>query len=560
MKRLMLLAQFVAVLPGFAAPATSPVKNEAPLPAFVDIWQDIFLGRPTMQSKAAFNDNVVRQRLVCPDGSCSGQTETICMSGYSGAFDALKVGDVFYIGRIGVDGEPFGNAPMGPRSKTHMIFANNGPCGSGTSYTVYPFIDYTVEPRNTGADISPVWRHAYHPTDGAAYLIGYKLASDTRDTWGSHGPNLIRNGGFQADANGKIDGWSTTVGTLDAWSWDHGSGTTPPALSSSCLSGEGTGAKDCAFLNGAATDLVSATPIDVCPGERYIISALYMGQLGCDEYGLADDRDGDGTFRLSADLKITVTETFAKTTTAGVPRWVSSVVTIPNDVTAVKFFFHACSQTPLNWIDYVAVRRQTAAASAATDYLLNDPGARNIVLMGDSWLDAINPYGAYVKKGIVDAFAARKIVVASEQVVLAGHGGHATQQILAALPAVLRANKPMYVIFDGGINDLTLVPAGSSTTAAAGVIANLKQMARLSIEAGAIPIFLSMPPIVTIDESRTPPTWSRFGPTSTFFVAHQVREGMRKWVMDGEATPRADHACGKASPISGRPAKDGAKP
>jgi hypothetical protein len=38
-----------------------------------------------------------------------------------------------------------------------------------------------------------------------------------------------------------------------------------------------------------------------------------------------------------------------------------------------------------------------------------------------------------------------------------------------------------------------IAPAGSSTTIAASVIANLKQMARLSIQAGAIPIFLSMP-------------------------------------------------------------------
>ncbi len=536
MKRPMILALFFAVAPAFAAPERPTVPNDAVLPAFVDIWQDIFLGRPTMQSKGTFNDNVARQKLVCPEGSCSGQTGTICMSNYSGSFDPLKVGDVFYIGKIGVDGDPYGNAPMGPRSKTHMVFEVNGPCGSGTSYSVYPFIDYAVEPRNAGVDISPVWRHEYHPTDGAAYLIGYKLAIDSRDTWGSHGPNLIKNGGFQADANGKFDGWTSTVGTLDAWSWDYGSGSTPPALSSSCLSAEGTSAKDCAFLNGPATDLVQAAPVDVHPGERYIITTLYMGRLGCDEYGLADDRDGDGTFTLSADLKITVTETFAKTTTAGVPRWVSNVVTIPSGVTTVKFLFHTCSDKPLNWIDYVALRKQSGAASTGTDYLLRDPGAMRIVLMGDSWLDPINPYGAYTKKGILDGFAARKISVSPEQVVLAGHGGDSTSVILAALPGVLRTHKPMYVILDGGINDVVVAPAGTSKTAALAVIENLKQMARLTMEAGAIPIILSMPPIATIVESRTPPAWSRFGPTSTFFIAHEVREALRKWVMDGEAT------------------------
>jgi lysophospholipase L1-like esterase len=539
MNTLLLLAQLIAVLPGAAAPETSTVPNEAVQPAFVDIWQDIFLGRPTMQSNGSFNDNVARQKLVCPGGSCSGQTGTICMSNYSGSFDPLKVGDVFYIGRIGVDGDPYGNAPAGLRSKTHVIFAVNGPCASGTSYGVYPFIDYSVEPHNAGVEISPVWRHEYHPTDGAAYLIGYKLASDSRDTWGSHGPNLIRNGGFQADAAGKIDGWTTTVGTLDAWSWDYGSTTSPPSLSSSCLSGEGTGVKDCAFVNGAATDVVQAAPVDVRPGERYILSTLYMGELGCDAYGLADDRDGDGTFTLSADMKLTVTESFAKTTTAGVPRWVSNVVTIPTGVTAVKFLFHTCSDKPLNWIDYVAMRKQSVATPTGTDYLLADPGAKSIVLMGDSWLDPINPYGAYTKKGILDGFAARKISLSPDQVVVAGHGGDPTSEILAALPGVLRAHKPMYVILDGGINDIVRAPAGTSKTAALAVIENLKQMARLSMEAGAIPILLSMPPIATIAESRTPPAWSRFGPTSSFFIAHEIREGLRKWVMDGEAATKS---------------------
>jgi hypothetical protein len=144
-----------------------------------------------------------------------------------------------------------------------MIFAENGPCPAGQSYAVYPWIDYAVEPHNTGAEISPVWRHEYHATDGAAYLIGYKLATESRDTWGSHGPNLVPNGGFRANAKGEIDGWSTSAGTLEAWSWNHGSGSTAPSLSSSCLSGEGIGAKDCAFLNGAAAKLVQTTPMTV---------------------------------------------------------------------------------------------------------------------------------------------------------------------------------------------------------------------------------------------------------------------------------------------------------
>jgi hypothetical protein len=62
--------------------------------------------------------------------------------------------------------------------------------------------------------------------------------------------------------------------------------------------------------------------------------------------------------------------------------------------------------------------------------------------MGDSWLDVATPTALYTRKGIIDGFAARSIAVPPGQIVLAGHGGDTTKQILASLPGVLQAHKP----------------------------------------------------------------------------------------------------------------------
>jgi hypothetical protein len=84
-----------------------------------------------------------------------------------------------------------------------------------------------------------------------------------------------------------------------------------------------------------------------------------MGSVGCDTYGLADDRDGDGTWTLSDDLKITVTDAFAKTTTAGVPRWGVERRHDSGRRHRREVRVPCLLETPLNWIDFVAVRHQT---------------------------------------------------------------------------------------------------------------------------------------------------------------------------------------------------------
>jgi hypothetical protein len=61
-----IFAACLAAASSFAAAQDPTVQSDDRLPSFVDIWQDIFLGRPTMQNRADFNDNAARQRPRLP--------------------------------------------------------------------------------------------------------------------------------------------------------------------------------------------------------------------------------------------------------------------------------------------------------------------------------------------------------------------------------------------------------------------------------------------------------------------------------------------------------------
>lgn len=569
--------------------------NHYTQPAVVDIWQDFFLGRPTMQTNPAYNDGTVEQTLVCPPGFCSGQTAAICIGPFAnncastGSCGPLSVGDVFYLGKLGTDGAVI-NTPDGNVSRTHLIVAANGSCPGGTSYTVYPWIDYATEPHADGEPVSQAWRHEFHPSNGAAYLIGYKLGSDTRDKWGAQGHNLIVNPGFQEGVNQAVNGWTITTGSLDSLPYDIGINSMLPTPGGVCNSGEGVGYQtgitggDCVVTSAPQdAEVVQTDPIPVVAGEQYILSGLISTGSTIAYYGLADDRDLDGVWTLSNDMKISLTESEVTTNMNVVPRWFSSAVTIPAGVEAVKFLYHSASSS--DWLDFVSMRKQTALvdSNVATNYLINDPGSRNIMLMGDSWLDAINPYGGYVKKGVIDSLNQRlgtclggansglRCTLATQavdcpasscslttpigpgQVILAGHGGDTTAGILAALPGRLAGKsctvdgaicsvdgdcgangpcvpiRPLYIVLDGGINDAIGGVAYTTT------LANLKEMARLSVQAGAIPVILSPPPVAQIDGVPV------YGTESVFAKMHTLREGLRNWAFG------LDDGCGAAT-------------
>lgn len=139
------------------------------------------------------------------------------------------------------------------------------------------------------------------------------------------------------------------------------------------------------------------------------------------------------------------------------------------------------------------------------------------------------------------------------QVILAGHGGDTTEGILAALPGRLAGKscmvngticsvdgdcgangpcvpiRPLYIVLDGGIND-AIGGVSYETT-----MANLKEMARLSVQAGAIPVILSPPPVAQIDGVPV------YGTGSVFAKMHTLREGLRNWAFG------LDDGCGVAT-------------
>jgi len=527
-------------------------------PAVFDVWTEIFLGRPTMATSSAYNDNTVEQTLQCPTGYCQGLTGSICIGpfanncGGDGRCRPLSVGDTFYIGSIGVDHAVAGTTPS-PASRTHTIVVDNGACRGGKSYTVYPWIDYAAEPSVPGTAVAPVWRHEFHPTDGAAYLIGFRLGAASRDVYGAQGQNLVGNPGFDSDAPGVVDGWSLSGGMLDRAAWDAGSGSTPPRPGESCNSGEGTGPFNCVVLDGSTTDLVQASPFTVRSTARLIISGLFQQQFDCDSLGLLDDRDGDGVWTQGPEMKVSFTAADAKTNRYVLPRWFSATVTVPYGVREVKFGYHGCGSTS-DWFDYVSVRRQTGLKDSAvsTNWLINAPGTRNIALVGDSWMGPWSggtPYAEYLRQGLVDALNAHvgtcsggtndgeqctypgatectgggtcgaTSPITVGQVTIEGHPGDTTASILASLPGILAADHPLYVIFDGGINDLD---AGIPVETA---LANLKEIARECVAAGAIPIYLGMPPVAKLDGAPV------FGPSSVYSGAHEIREGFRTWAL-----------------------------
>ena len=508
-------------------------------PAVVDIYQDIFLGRPTAQTNPSYNTGdasssyaAERQTVACYAGDCAppspGRAE-ICAGAYYGSFLMIGAGDTFYVGPIGVDWMVAGHTPDATRVKTHTVLqirpgTGDSDCAVGTwILTVSPWIDYVAEGVTSGASLSPVWRDSLHPTGGAAYLIGYKLGSDTRDTWGAQGHSGIFNPGFAGAANGVVAGWTVTTGAIQSAPYDTGSSSTMPSPGGFCNSGEGV---DCVVTVAAeGTELVETDPVSVIPGETYILSGLMSSVSAGASWGLADDRDGDGLWTLSPDLTASVASSEAMRTMGVVPRWFSTVVTIPGGVPSVKFVYRSRSSN--EWIDFVSARRQTGHADSrvSTNFLMNDPGTRNVVFMGDSWFDprGQTPCVPYFKQGLLDAFAARGISIPPEHVVLAGFGGNATSDILSRLPNVLATYRPLYIVFDGGINDTR------QDTPPAETLANFKEMARLSVQAGAIPIFLSPPPAVELHATPL------FGTGSVFAALHTLRESLRNCVFGFDA-------------------------
>ncbi len=530
-------------------------------PAVMDIWTDFFLGRSTMATSPEYNDNTVEQRLQCPAGYCTGLTSAICIGAFAnncggdGRCRPLSVGDTFFIGEIGDDVSLRPTAA----SRTHVITADNGPCAGGTAYTVYPWIDYATEPSTIGTPIAPAWRHDRHPTDGAAYLLGSLVGGASRDVYGVQGPNLIANPGFQSDGSGSVPGWVLTGGTITVASWDPGAGSSPPSNGASCNTGEGSAPAECIVLNGSGTDLTQIAPFAVDPGEQLIVSGLFEQHSGCDFIGLTDDRDGDGVFTQGNEMKVPFTDLDAKTNRFVFPRWFSSTVIVPAGVHAAKFLYHGCGSSD-DWLDYVSVRRQTGLKNSAvsTNWLLNAPGARTISLVGDSWMTPLSyglPYAEYFRWGLVDALNAHigtcaggtntgaqctypgnadcpgngtcqlTHPITTDQVTVNGHPGNVTGTILSYLPGILATDHPLYVIYDGGINDFVYgVPEADA-------LENLKEIARQCMAAGAIPIYLDMAPVVRLDV--TP----RYGPGTLFDGARELRDGFRSWAMALEPPP-----------------------
>jgi hypothetical protein len=439
----------------------SPIQNTYTQPPWSTSTRTSCLGRPTSQTNPSYNTGdssyvLERQTAVCYAGNCAPsptRRPEICASAYLGSFRKIGVGDTFYIWKLGIDGSPAGNTPDATKARTHAVVSvapgtGATDCAVGTwILTVSPWIDYAAEGVANGMSLSPVWRDSVHPTTGAAYLMGYKLGSDSRDVWGAQGHNLILNPGLRGDVNGIVEGWTVTAGGLTSYPYDVGNGGTAPTAGAPCNSGDGLGypsgspGQDCVSLSeggtqGLGTGIAQAQPVPVSAGESYIVSGLISTVSGSAYYGLADDRDGNGEWTVSNDLKVTLTDAQIKTQMYQVPRWFRSVMTIPAGVSGVKFAYSASSSS--DWLDFVSMRKQTGLndSTVAPNYLMNDPGGRTIVFMGDSWFETgrFTPYAPYFKQGLIDAFAARGIAIPPGQVIFKGTGGDTTGNILQRLP------------------------------------------------------------------------------------------------------------------------------
>jgi hypothetical protein len=443
-------------------------------------------------------------------------------------------GTVFYVGSTSVPGQ---------HARSHVVtdvragtgtapFGSGNGCAVGTyRLTVAPPID-SLEGLADGEHLSQIWTHFGHPSPGGAYLLGYRLGYGSRLKDGKQGPNLLRNG--DACYSAVPEGWTKSGGTFGACGYEN----TINSGQVECWQGTG-GTAGIEWTSAGAGDTLLADPIDVVPGERYVLAGTLDASLPGDRIGLFDDREQSGVYTLHPDLQWDwrIGPDLATIHGRVLPFWRSWV--IPEQVHSVRPGMASMWGGEDWYFDDWSLREVTTwlgdDSTTPAVFLINDPGTRNIVITGDSWAGMTNPYSSQIKAGLGRALYERYGVSYADRIIVTGQGGSTSDWILSndaancngsCWDARVAAYNPLYLVVITGVNDASADPPVSVTS----LVGSYRAIATKCALQGIIPIFVTPNPIGSSNTGTTPPGE---GPASMYERTHEYRDALRATFLDG---------------------------
>lgn len=506
-------------------------------PAVFDAYSEVFRGAPLESafdydgtSNPSQYENVKAVISGCVGGVCTGREFYICVDDQD--WDGTIVdtdGDgtaEIEVNDVVVAGTSTTTAAGARSHRVTAIVAGTAPdCGTANArLTVVPNIDEAAElDSNSDGTIDQttlhnLWWQMVHPGDAGSYLLGYRLMYGSRARDGNHGANLLNNGEMEHD--GTLKGWTLSTGTATSRVFN----TTPATSAAQCFDGNGTA--DCfSFATTTSGASISSADVVATPGETLILSGYIAAESG-DDVGLACDSNSDGTYALESGSSIDVSGSYWDLNHRSFPGWFWHSYTIPSDCTSLKAWIaKGGTTTDYPTVDGFSLKRSStwlndSSNGTQTSFLINDPGARNIILTGDSWTRP-DGNGADIIAGMEAAAQTRFGRDLSAQIFATGVSGYTTADVLTNFYALIEKYEPLYVVVNVCTND---VLTGVTQT---NFIANQKTLAARIMAIGAIPIFVSCPPLVQDENADRNINSSDFGAATKFNTSHTYRDAQR---------------------------------
>jgi lysophospholipase L1-like esterase len=498
-------------------------------PAVFDTWDEIFRNHPlyadcdnnATPGGSCANEQPAPAIARCYNNDCIQDVGFYCIDSTGDASGDSVVdydgtaGAEFAVGDIVLAGQPSGNISKG--GPTHRIIAitrDTSVCGSvgngdnkiqvdpavnqNAAYEIDIDANGTVD---TGVSMVRLYKNDTHPSNVGADHMGLRLAYAPRLMYGRQGPNLLRNGSLDWNTvTENITGVGCTV-TARTWLATPTTGLTDR----DAREGPAYNSIDCG-TSVTSTDYLEWTDaITVVPGERYVVAGLLKSNDRA-IVSYVDDRNNDGTFSDAADMQyqLAVLQPANQYANALAPFWATFEIPVGAGGGGGAVGIHrikvrwAKGGTTANspQLDMFTLRKVTTwdtdsvieGGRASNVFLINDPGPRNIVVTGDSWMTSAN-LGVQFAKGLARGLLARTGHDYTSQIIPTGASGQGVAYMLDNFYDMIEKYEPLYVVVQIGTNDVI----GGTTQA--NYIARCRMLAQRIVSIGAIPIFLTQAPL-----------------------------------------------------------------
>lgn len=339
---------------------------------------------------------------------------------------------------------------------------------SGNVLTIRPAVVTAVP---TGTAVTSLWINNAHLT-GPGFTYWANCVANAKRAVTTPGINLFPSGSFDttytdARAVANVPVGMESLGTATFLKTNFG------AAEGGAFARAGSGTQVTSAAVGDGMRTLAAIP--VLPGESVTVSAQMSGSY----FSMSVvDKANPATVLASGNYNLggTYTSSFAGAV-IGARAWAQ--FTVPTGVTGVEVRFTSAVASTSCLIDDLRVNRSRQDAN--TDrYIIEDLQGRPIVHLGDSWGDGFG--------GATALESALEVRLGPVNYVNACVAGQDLSQMMARFNTDVAPVKPLYVILEYGVNDV------SHGLTAAAFKSNQLAAVNACRAIGAIPVILGIPP------------------------------------------------------------------